>query len=121
MRNSSKLIALRDMVRDLPFFYVQYCNGTFSTEEFVEHQTAVFDAIDHALLAVEHMEIFPQMVRFLGYEVDDSESENAVYTLKCAKRYRNSLCFQGGDWDLYLSCQNPWSDFSGLAGQESRF
>jgi len=36
--------------------------------------------------------------------------------LAVVQRHRNSTCFQGGDFDLYLDLQNPGGNFPSLSG-----
>jgi hypothetical protein len=46
----------------------------------------------------------------VGLEIRDediAEAYEIVDHLKVVRAHRNSACFQGGDWDLYLSLQNP--------------
>lgn len=49
------------------------------------------------------------------YEELDNQETYVESRLTVARRHRNSTCFQGGDFDFYLSCQSPGS----IPGRES--
>jgi hypothetical protein len=109
MSNSSELITLRDMVRDLPSIYRRLCDGDWTMNEYREFLRDLFEIIDRALDNEGSLTSTRE-------SENDQEAEEALTTLKVARAHRNSLMFQGGDFDLYLSCQDPWSALPGQTG-----
>jgi hypothetical protein len=100
--NSSDLIALRDMVRNLPLIRARV-EDQQTARIYTEYLSKLMAAIDSTVRIHELSSAWE------GIGDEDSETEEALVTLKVARAYRNSVVFQGGNWDLYLACQDPWS------------
>jgi len=109
MSNSSKLITLRSMVRDLPRMFDSLCNEGMTRMQYRAHLFQLFEEIDDVLRSEGSL----TPTQKGSY---DQETEEAITTLRVARRHRNSTCFQGGDFDFYLSCQDPWGNFPGQSG-----
>lgn len=99
MSNSSELITLRGMVRNLPLVTDKFRNGAMSKNDYLSHLHMVINRVRLWIGTEDSPEIFR--------EVADELEAATQNRLAVVKRYQNSTCFQGGDFDLYLSCQNP--------------
>lgn len=103
--NSSELIVLRDMVRDLPFVHELLLNGTISKDDYLEHCNGVLNRVSLYLGTLNELDFAPG-------GVDAQEAEDAFSSLWVAKRYRNSTSYCGLDFGFYLDPQYPSSVIS---------
>lgn len=116
MSHSTELMTLRDMVCDLSTKQDAVRNGRCNLADFADYFRDLFRVIDE-VLATEDLRESVWGTRDNGAPVwtgpgDGQETKDAITTLRVARAHRNSLCFQGGDFDFYLSCQDPWDALS---------
>jgi len=106
MCNSTELITCSDIVRDMSAARMLFIAGEISYDAFVGFHLDILSEIEEARLMVQSRN--PQEV-LCGevYEDLDNQETYVSSRLTAIRAHRNSTCFQGGDFDLYLSCQNP--------------
>lgn len=97
--NSSNLIALRDMVRDLAFVQDLALNGDISWNDYLLHMNGVLNRVGLELGTIDEREL----TREGGM---DQETGNAIDYLRVVKRHRNSLVIEGGEVCIDLDSVN---------------
>jgi len=100
MSISSNLNTLRSMIRDLELARSRLHANEITADEYFTQLCGVYNRfrleqrMESGLLSGDYYEI--------EKEADALQSHLAV-----VQAYRNSTCFQGGDFDLYIDLQNP--------------
>jgi len=100
MSISSKLNTLRSMVQNLELARAKLHGSEISADEYFSQLCGVYnrfrleERMGSGLLPGDYYEI--------AKEADALQDHLAV-----VQAYRNSTCFQGGDFDLYIDLQNP--------------
>nr|QDH90307.1 MAG: hypothetical protein H2RhizoL4958535_000001 [Leviviridae sp.] len=56
------------------------------------------------------------MFDLVDYGEIETEADSLKDHLAVVQKHRNSTCFQGGDWDLYLDLQNPGGNIPSQTG-----
>jgi len=97
---SSNLNTLRSMIRDLELARSKLHANEISADDYF---ATICDVYKH-LREVQRME--SGLLSGDYYEIE-KEADTLSDHLKVVAAYRNSTCFQGGDFDLYIDLQNP--------------
>jgi hypothetical protein len=98
MNNSREAIVLRDLNRVRSSLRSDLLNGKISPDDYESRHYGLINRIRLALV----MDDLSQVV----CEVLNEQESEIVNHLAVVARHRNSVVFQGGDFDLYLSLQN---------------
>jgi len=100
MTNSHEVINLETMAQCLADARTLLRDGDMCADTYVS-------LLEEAARLIRSVLAFAQDV---GLEIDDEEVTEAyeiVDHLTVVANHRKSICFQGGDFDLYLDLQNP--------------
>jgi len=100
MSNSHEVIKLETMAQCLADARTLLRDGDMCADTYVS-------LLEEAARLIRSVLAFAQEI---GLEIDDEEETEAweiVDRFKLVQAHRNSSCFQGGDFDLYLDLQNP--------------
>jgi len=101
MNISSKLNAHQELNRVRSSLRRDLLNGVISPDDYV----AQLNDILHRVRSEKRRVVGnPHLIGLC--EVLDEEENEIAFHLKVVSRHRNSVCYQGGDFDLYLSLQN---------------
>lgn len=109
MSISSKLNTLRSMIQNLELARQSLHQGEISADEYFDLVSGAYkrlrleERMESGLLSGDYYEI--------AQEADTLAGHLAMVT-----SYRNSTCFQGGDFDLYIDLQNPGGAIPGRTG-----
>jgi hypothetical protein len=106
MSNSSNLITRQDMVRNLSIARDSFLIGAMSYDAYVGILLSLLAKIEEARRELTYQSSTWVPDGELCEELDNQEAYVSS-RLTATRRHRNSTCFQGGDFDLYLSCQDP--------------
>jgi hypothetical protein len=109
MSISSKLNTPLPMARCLEIYRTELSLGRITSDDY---ESLLSLAVMHSEEMLRGMWMFDEA----SYEAIDSETERLKYHLAVVQKHRNSTCFQGGDWDLYLDLQNPGGNLPSQTG-----
>lgn len=98
MRNSSNLITLKDMAQCLSESRTLTRDGLLDAETYLQ-------LCDNAVKRCEEILEFAIGLGWELCEEDGQEIDTILDHCEVAKAYRCSVCFPGGDYDLYCSLQ----------------